>query len=149
MTPVRGRAALAPNPRFRPSECYPPKWNQFDGDQSDFRAGAARSAIQRIGRHAKRAFARRPQRTRGTDLSHQRPGAFTPHRHYETLGASLPLYLVAACIAIRSAPSYGVKSSRSNGSIYPDSTLGVPFDIYRLAGHLGTIFQGESRLFHA
>ncbi len=100
------RPAARPS-RPRALEHYPARWNQFDGGKSVFRAGAARSAMQGIGRAS--------QRTRGTDLPHRRPGSFAPWRRC----VSLPM----PHIAMRHAPSHGAKSSRSNGSIWPDSAL--------------------------
>ncbi len=64
-----------------------------------------------------RSIGRGPQRTLGAHEPHHRPGAFAPMRRC----ASLPM----PCIAMRSAPSLGAKSSRSNGSIWPGSVLKV------------------------
>jgi hypothetical protein len=60
MRECRPAQAVIPVPGRSPLEHFPTKWNQFDGGKSVFRAGAARSAMQRIGRGS--------QRTRGTDV---------------------------------------------------------------------------------
>ncbi len=96
-------------------EHYPAKLYQFDGCSWASRAGAGRSTMRFIGRG--------PQRTLGAvvpmhashDEPHRGPGAFTSWRRC----TSSPM----PGIAVRCAPSHDVKSSRSNGPIWPDNAL--------------------------
>ncbi len=69
------------------------------------------------------SIGRASQRTRGADSPHRRPGSFAPWRRC----VSLPM----PHIAMRYAPSHGAKSSRSNGSIRPDSALEVTDSSFR------------------
>ncbi len=59
------------------------------------------------------------QRTLGAHEPHRRPGDFAPDRRC----ASSPML----GIAVRSAPRFGVKSFRSNGSIWSENALGPAF----------------------
>jgi hypothetical protein len=50
--------------------------NQFDGNKSVFRVGAVRGAMPLHRATSSKHLA--PQRIRGADLTHRRPGAFDP-----------------------------------------------------------------------